>query len=33
MAVADLVVHGGRVANDYGVFDAKIVVRDVRIAA
>src|SRR5438445_206785 len=33
MAVADLVVHGGRVATDYGVFDATIVVRDGRIAA
>jgi allantoinase len=33
MAKADLVVHGGRVAADYGVFDATIVVRDGRIAA
>src|SRR5206468_10612675 len=28
MAAADLVVHGGTVATDYGVFDATIVVRD-----
>jgi allantoinase len=33
MAAADLVVHGGTVATDYGVFDATIVVRDGRVAA
>ena len=33
MAAADLVVHGGKVATDYGVFDATIVIRDGRIAA
>jgi allantoinase len=32
MAVADLVVHGGRIATDYGVFDGTVVVRDGRIA-
>jgi allantoinase len=33
MPAADLVVHGGKVATDYGVFDATIVVRDGRIVA
>src|SRR3954469_7305786 len=33
MTAADLVVHGGRVATDYSVFDATIVVRDGKIAA
>src|ERR671929_2246927 len=33
MPAADLVVHGGRVATDYGVFHATIVVRDGRIVA
>src|SRR5262245_61987177 len=32
MAVADLVVYGGRIATDYGVFDGTVVVRDGRIA-
>src|SRR5262249_2208445 len=30
---ADLVVHGGKVATDYGVFDATVVIRAGRIAA
>ena len=33
MTAADLVVRGGTVATDYGVFDATLVVRDGRIAA
>jgi allantoinase len=33
MAAADLVVYGGKVATDYGVFDATVVIRDGRIAA
>jgi allantoinase len=33
MAAADLVVHGGKLATDYGVFDATIVVRGGRIGA
>jgi allantoinase len=33
MTAADLVVYGGKIATDYGVFDGTIVVRDGRISA
>jgi len=33
MAKADLVVYGGKIATEYGVFDGTVVIRDGRIAA
>src|ERR1700730_14766105 len=30
---ADLVVYGGKIATDYGVFDGTVVIRDGRISA
>src|SRR5258708_25025684 len=33
MTKADLVVYGGKIATDYGVFDGTVVIRDGRISA
>src|SRR6266851_3861316 len=33
MSKADLVVYGGKIATEYGVFDGTVVIRDGRIAA